>query len=226
MSNEVLYIGTMLVAFVVTVAAYRFGKVWLNSWLAASMVLSIASASVIVDVFGFAVNAGMTLYVGAFLATDMLSERYGKQAARTSVYITTAVAALYFVFTQLIVLLAPEAYSTEVYDALSTVFGTTARVALAAIVSYLIAQHIDIAIYQGLKALTRGKYLWLRNNVSTITTQSLDNLLFFVIAFYGILPNWFELVVTATIFRIGVSLLDTPFVYLARYITPRDVVEV
>lgn len=226
MSNEIIYFGTMMLAFGLIVVAYRFGRVWLNSLLAAMLVLSVISASVIVDVFGFAVNAGMVLYVGAFLATDMLAERYGRQAARTSVKITTAVFASYFVFTQLLSLLVPESYSSEVYDALMLVFGTTSRVAIAAIVSYLVAQYIDIAVYQTLKTMTRGKFLWLRNNASTVTTQLFDNFLFFFIAFYGILPNWFELAIAASVFRLGVSLLDTPFIYLARSITPKDVVKV
>ena len=105
---------------------------------------------------------------------------------------------------------------TNILPALETIFATSARVAMAGIISYFIAQYLDILIYSALKKITGEKWLWLRNNVSTMTTQVLDNWLFFFIAFYGILPNWFELVV-ASVVRIFVSLADTPFIYAGKY---------
>ncbi len=226
MSNELIYILMLLGAFSFTVFTYKLGKVWLYSWLATAAVLSIPTAGIIVTIFGFAVNAGMALYSCLFLGTDMITERYGKKAARTAVNISVFAIVAFIVVSELTIALTPESYSTATYDALKTLFGMSTRIAVAAIVSYAVAQYLDIMIYHALSVATAGKLLWLRNNVSTMLTQVLDNFLFFSIAFYGIFPNWVELFIVATIVRIFISLLDTPFIYLAQRVVPQDEVRV
>jgi len=60
--------------------------------------------------------------------------------------------------------------------------------------------------------------LWLRNNLSTLISQFIDNVLFTTIAFLGIFPMEIiiEIFITTYIMKFVVAALDTPFIYLAR----------
>ncbi|PIE22684.1 MAG: hypothetical protein CSA62_11265 [Planctomycetota bacterium] len=103
------------------------------------------------------------------------------------------------------------------------VFGGTWRAILASMIAYLFAQYFDIQIYHLWKRLTRGKALWLRNNLSTITSQFLDSFLVVGILFYGVWPN--EVILSAAlsawVFKMLVALTDTPFLYLGVWIFVR-----
>jgi len=65
------------------------------------------------------------------------------------------------------------------------------------------------------KRLTKGKHLWLRNNLSTITSQTISSVLFFTIAFYGVYDIW-PIIIETTIAKCIISIIDTPFIYLSR----------
>ena len=84
-------------------------------------------------------------------------------------------------------------------------------------ISYLLAQLIDIRIYHFWKNLTKGKHLWLRNNFSTFTSQFIDSFsVIFFLTIFQIL-DWSQfvgLVFSAFIFKILVAAFDTPFLYI------------
>ena len=66
------------------------------------------------------------------------------------------------------------------------------------------------------KKYTKGKYLWLRNNASTIVSQAIDTVIFVLVAFLGVYNNdelW-DMIWMTYIIKLGVAILDTPLVYL------------
>jgi uncharacterized integral membrane protein (TIGR00697 family) len=65
-----------------------------------------------------------------------------------------------------------------------------------------------------LEKKTGGKYLWLRNNASTIASQFIATVIFYVIGFYGIFPI-LRLIIFTYLIKILIAILDTPVVYLA-----------
>jgi hypothetical protein len=71
-----------------------------------------------------------------------------------------------------------------------------------------------------LKRLTTERYLWLRNNVSTIVSQLLDSVVFITIAFYGVMPL-VPLILGQWVVKVAIALLDTPLVYLLVYLVRR-----
>jgi queuosine precursor transporter len=76
----------------------------------------------------------------------------------------------------------------------------------------------DVWAFHFWKEKTNGKMLWLRNNASTLVSQLIDSTIFCLIAFYGVFPTavLVEILITTVIFKAIVSVLDTPFIYLAR----------
>ena len=62
-------------------------------------------------------------------------------------------------------------------ETFNLVFGQFGVAMIASLFTYLICQLIDIKIFHYLKKKTKGKYLWLRNNFSTISSQLIDTFL-------------------------------------------------
>lgn len=180
-----------------------------------------------VEVFGaplFELSVGILPYPVTFLITDLISEIYGRKKANQVV--TAGIFASFFSIG--IVLLAnraPAIAGSPVDDAIfSQVFALSPIAVLASMLAYLFAQYIDIAIYHFWKRLTRGRYLWFRNNFSTFSSQIVDTFtVICLLCTFGVLPwpAFYGLFVSGVIFKIFIAFLDTPLLYLFVYIFRR-----
>ena len=177
-----------------------------------------------VSLFGvslFEVSVGILPYPITFLITDLISEIYGRKMANQIV--TAGIFASFF--SMGIILLAevaPAIPSSPIDDATFTqVFALSPIAVLASMIAYLLAQYVDVAIYHFWKQLTKGKYLWLRNNFSTFLSQFLDTFTVVgLLCIFKVLPweLFFGLVVSGFIFKIFIAFFDTPFLYFFVYI--------
>ena len=91
-------------------------------------------------------------------------------------------------------------------------------------IAYLISQYFDVWFFSYLKKITSEKYLWLRNNLSTIVSSLVDNTVFSIFAWILLNPEPVSIynVIMIYIFgtyllRILIALLDTPFIYIVRF---------
>ena len=89
--------------------------------------------------------------------------------------------------------------------------------------SYLLAQFIDIKIFHLWKDFTKGKHLWLRNNLSTIFSQMVDTASVLSLLCIASDLGWAtglswskfpQLFVAGYLFKVLVAIIDTPFIYL------------
>lgn len=179
--------------------------------------LTIASvlASKIISVFGLFVPAGVLAYSITFIATDVISEIWGKEKANW-VVLVGFFALLVVLLLINIAIIFPSAPFWKNERAFNTILHGTSRIIIASFTAYLISQFHDVWAFHFWKNLTRGRHLWLRNNLSTMVSQFLDTVVFITIAFYGIQPVG-ELIFGQYIVKLGIALLDTPFIYLAVY---------
>lgn len=172
-----------------------------------------------IEVFGaslFEVSVGILPYPITFLITDLISEIYGRKKANQIV--TAGIfASLFSMAIILVAEVAPAIRSSPIDDATFTkVFALSPVAVLASMIAYLIAQYIDIGIYHFWKKLTKGKYLWLRNNCSTFLSQFIDTFTVVgLLCVFGVLPwsMFLGLVVSGFLFKIFIALIDTPFLY-------------
>ena len=70
------------------------------------------------------------------------------------------------------------------------------------------------------KKLTKGKYLWLRNNFSTFLSQFIDTFsVIFLLSIFGELAwrSFFDLLISGFLFKVLIAGIDTPFLYLIVY---------
>ena len=176
------------------------------------------------EIFGaslFEVSVGILPYPITFLITDLISEIYGSKKANQIV--TAGIfASLFSMGIILIAEVAPAMSSSPIDDATFTkVFALSPVAVLASMIAYLIAQYIDIGIYHFWKKVTKGKYLWLRNNFSTFLSQFIDTFTVVgLLCIFGVLPwrMFLGLVISGFFFKIFIAVFDTPFLYLFVYI--------
>ena len=104
------------------------------------------------------------------------------------------------------------------------VFGQSARAIFASMVAYLLAQLIDVRLYHFWRKLTDGKYLWLRNNASTMLSQLIDTTAVVTILFYGVWswPQIGGVILASYIYKLLVAAADTPLMYLGTWLL-RDI---
>jgi len=172
----------------------------------------------IADFSIFEASVGILVFPITFLITDMIAEVHGKEKAKEFVLIGF----ITLVFTLLIMVLAvflPFAERSLVKEDYTKIFGTTIRIFIASIIAFAFSQMHDVWAFHFWKKRTHGKFLWLRNNLSTIVSQFLDTTLFMFIAFYGISPKFtvlyvFSLIIPYWLVKVLFALFDTPFCYL------------
>ncbi|MEZ0575199.1 queuosine precursor transporter [Halodesulfovibrio aestuarii] len=216
--NEVLWISFAITDLCIALMLYRFfGRIGLFAVIVFNLLLCNLQVLKTVELFGLTTTLGNILYAGVFLATDMLSEFYGKREAQKGVLLGFVTLVLMTVYMQIALHFAPAA-DDFAQPHLEAIFGFLPRIAVASMLAYLTSQMHDVWAFHFWKEKTNGRMLWLRNNASTLVSQFLDSTIFCLIAFYGVFPTavLVEILITTIIFKAVVSLLDTPFIYLAR----------
>jgi uncharacterized integral membrane protein (TIGR00697 family) len=176
----------------------------------------------IVDIFGFYLPAGIFLWSLTFPLTDIVAETYGRKYALYLVLGGLSILLLSLVMIQFAMWLQPAPFWQN-EEAYNTILGANIRLILAQIASFVVTQVADIYIFSWIRKKTNGKHLWLRNNISTFTSQLLANCIFLSIAFLGTMPMevWLTLFVTNLVGRIILALLDTPIVYAGVHLVRR-----
>ena len=168
-------------------------------------------------------SVGILPYPITFLVTDIISEIYGKKKANNLV-LSGFFASIFIVFVLYISNLVPAVSFSPVDDKTFTqVFGLFGPAVFASMTAYLLAQFIDIKIFHLWKDFTKGKHLWLRNNLSTVFSQMVDTASVLSLLCLASDLGWAtglswssfpQLFVAGYLFKVLVAIIDTPFIYL------------
>ena len=221
MSNEAIVIGAALVDLAIVLVAFRLGKAYLIGVIVVNLVMVSLTAAKVGLFFGVVGSPQSIFYASIFLATDLLAEYYGKRSGYQAIWTGFLALFMLALLGQVVVHFHPIPEAETYGNAVNTIFGATWRVALASFVAYIVAQNFDIWFFHKLRERTQGRHLWLRNLGSTSVSQLIDTVIFFPIAFAGVMPELFQVMLVAYIVKILVAVLDTPYIYLARAMRPK-----
>jgi len=172
----------------------------------------------ITTLVGISVSVGIFMVPLTFLITDIVEEVYGKEVVKHFIAAGVFTIILVFLFTGFFIWLPPNerfAFNEEY----KIIFGSSMRIMIASVTAFFLAQMHDIWAFAYWKKKTGGKFLWLRNNLSTLVSQAIDTLVFMMIAFYQVTEKFtfnfiIQLAIPYYLFKIAFAILDTPFVYL------------
>lgn len=172
--------------------------------------------------YSMTVPAGVIAYPVTFLATDLISELFGRRKAQMVVWVGFWMN-LFMLLVMSINHWLPNAAGISGGESLfDGVYRFMVGNTLASMFAYLTAQTIDVRLFHFWKRLTKGRHLWLRNNASTLVSQLVDTVAILSILYMA--GNFGEsvtsvsalivLIVNAYWFKLMAALLDTPLFYL------------
>lgn len=182
-----------------------------------SLVLANTLGTKITTLLGVRVSVGIFFIPLMFLITDIIAEVHGRNKANEFVLISIAVLLFTLVMAYFSIKLpANQTWGNQ--EAFASVFGSSLRMIVASVIAFIFSQFHDVWAFHFLKNKTKGKYLWLRNNVSTVISQLIDTVLFMFIAFYNLTPKFtvpfiISLIIPYWLFKVLFALVDTPFIY-------------
>ena len=214
--NELNLILEIVCVFSMLILCNRiFKREGVIAWVGIATVLANIMTAKNANMFGFSTATGSVLFASTFLATDILSECYTKDDAKKAVYIGLFADAILILCAQLVLRYIPSEIDYA-HGAMATLFSLNIRISFASALMYFIANMADVYIFNKLKS--KGTKLWIRNNISTILCNCLENFGFFFLAYIGVFDIGTILTITigASVIEMLIALLDTPFIYLAK----------
>ena len=230
MPNELTLLISLVASFGLMLVFFRlFGQKGLFCWIPICTILANVEVNALISAFGMEQTLGNTLFASSFLATDILSERYGKKAADKAVFTGVLTSVVFILFSLLWQFYIPSENDVALGE-IKTLFASTPRILLASLCAYAISELFDVWLYHALwnftekKSGSRDKFLWVRNNGSTLISQFVNIVAFNFGAFFGVyeLKTLFSITGACYVIYIFTSLLDTPFMYVAKRLAPED----
>lgn len=205
-------LATLVVGSLAGVLGKRYGVEYPIALVSALVVMANIFANKIVMFWNFSVPAGVITFSMTFFITDLISEKWGKKYAHKAVWAGFFSALVLVVSVYIVINWQAAPFAAEMGEMFAKVLALTPRITLAGFVAYIVSQNHDVWAFHFWKKKTKGKYLWFRNNASTIVSQLIDSVIFIVIAFYGVFPLM-PLILGQWVVKIIIALIDTPFMY-------------
>ena len=218
MTEIILWIiGTLFSTTLIVAMSRKFGASLMIGVYASMIVMSQIFATKMVMFGEFVVPGAVVFYAVTYLLTDALSEFYGEESAKKAVYTGLASCIMLVLGVQLLINWTPADFWT--YQAeLEIILQNTWRITAASMLAYFVSQRFDVFLYNKIKRKTDGKHLWLRNNVSTLSSQAIDTMIFIGVAFAFTMGSneLLMLMLGQYVVKVIIAFIDTPFIYILR----------
>lgn len=215
--NIVLGIISIIATFSIVVCMEKmFKKEGLYVWISIATIMANILVCKSIDILGLTASLGNVMFASIFLATDILSEKYDVKDSRKAVILAIVSQIIFIMTTTLAISYIPSETDLS-NDSMKTLFSINTRVSISSIVMFGASNMLDIYLFEKLKRKF-PKQLWLRNNVSTIISNCLENYFFVFFAFVGIYnySTILSIATTTSILEIIIAICDTPFMYIAK----------
>jgi len=177
-------------------------------------------------------SIGVIPWPVVFITTDLINEYFGEAGVKRLTFL--AVGMICYAFLVLFAAIQVPAWESSPvpHHMFAKVFGQSMWIIVGSLTAFLIAQFLDVAIFQIVKHHTGGRLLWLRATGSTIVSQLVDT---FVVLFVGFrLPailgvsgydlTWGDfgrVAVGNYTYKLLIAILITPLIYLVHGLIDR-----
>ncbi len=186
--------------------------IWLNCFFIASLLIANVVAGKVIAIGYFVLPAAVVAYPITFLCTDIIGEIWGENEANNTVKRGFLIQIFAMILLYIAILLPSAPFAKAFQLQFEAVLSNSARFVIASLCAYVFSQHCDVKLFHGLKRKFY-KQKWIRNNISTMTSQLIDTAIFITIAFYGSVPDLAIMIVSQYVIKCVMALLDTPFFY-------------
>ena len=142
----------------------------------------------IVDLGFMTATGGLIVFPMSYIINDCIVEVYGFRLARLTIWLGFFMNLLSVILIHIAIAL-PADVSWQGQDAFVATFGSSARILMASFVAMICGSMVNAYVMSKMKLGQHGRNFSLRAVASTLFGEIVDSLVFFPIAFYGVLPN-------------------------------------
>lgn len=147
----------------------------------------------VIQVFGITATAGLIVFPISYIINDCIAEVWGFKKARLIIW--SGFAMNFFVVTLgLIAVAIPAAPFWEGEEHFDFVFGMAPRIVAASLMAFLVGSFLNAYVMSKMKIASQGRNFSARAILSTVVGETADSLIFFPVAFGGIIA-WKELLI-------------------------------
>lgn len=165
-------------------------------------------------VLGITLTGGVVIFPVSYIINDCLVEVYGYRKARLVIWMGFFMN-FFVVLTAQLVRLLPEASYWDGGEHFNYIFSLAPRVTLASMLAFVCGSTVNAFIMSKMKISSNGSNFSLRAIVSTIGGESVDSLVFFPIAFWGIpAEEMFKLMITQIVLKTLYEVIILPLTNL------------
>lgn len=230
LSNEMLGLVTFILCTVSILVLFRlFGATGL--YLYNAVIVLLANIQVLkLTSFWFSpepVALGTVAFATTYLASDILTEHYGKAVARRGVWLSFS-GHIIMTLMMIITLGYSVPAGDKIQDAMLSLFTPSPRILFAGLIAYALSQMLDISLFDWIGRITKRRWLWLRTNIATLLSGLVDNALFSIFAWVilsprpiGIYTLIFTYILGTYVVRAIVAVISTPVIYLSYFMLPK-----
>lgn len=164
-----------------------------------------------VDLGPLTITAGVIVFPISYILNDCIVEVYGFNKARLVIWLGFGMNLLVSLLLQLGIWL-PGAESWTGQEAMTAIFGAVPRIFAASFIAFLCGSMVNAYVMSRMKVASGGRRFSLRAIVSSLWGEGVDSVIFFPIAFGGVLA-WSEigmLIITQTLLKTAYEILILP----------------
>ena len=141
----------------------------------------------VIQVFGITVTAGLLVFPISYIINDCIAEVWGFKKARLIIWSGFAMNFFVVAIAQIAVAL-PAAPFWEGEEGFNFVFGMAPRIVVASLTAFLVGSFLNAYVMSKMKIASQGKNFSARAIWSTVVGETADSLIFFPLAFAGVIP--------------------------------------
>ncbi len=147
----------------------------------------------VIQVGSLTVTAGLLVFPISYIINDCIAEVWGFKKARLIIWSGFAMN-FFVVGLGLIAVAIPAAPFWQGEEHFDFVFGMAPRIVAASLLAFLVGSFLNAYVMSKMKIASQGRNFSARAIWSTVVGETADSLIFFPIAFGGIIP-WRELLI-------------------------------
>lgn len=176
------------------------------------LIISNIVAQKLISVWIVEATAGLIIFPLSYIVNDLITEVWGFRKVRLIIWNGFLMNFLAVVVFRLSIALPASPHFGH-QEAFELVLGNTGRILAASFAAFLLGSFLNAYVMSKMKIMQRGRGFSLRAIVSTIAGEGADSVVFFTIAFAGIIPPQaiLMLILTQTAMKTGYEILALPF---------------
>ena len=177
---------------------------------------------------GIDFTAGLIIFPVTYIINDLIAEVWGYRKMRMIIWVGFAMNFLAVLIFRLSIW-APASPHFIYQNSFKLVLHASERIAVASFIAFVIGSFLNAYVMSRMKILQHGRHFSLRAVVSTFFGEGSDSLIFFTIAFSGIIKHHhlIVLIITQTILKTVYEVIALPLtIQVVKWIKKSEQVDV